>query len=321
MWRTGKGDQWDLSKLSGWHHLAVSAIGGQATFYVDAAPIGTLEFAMTEDLQMIGNVFMIDGPPGQYKHGIWDPNAINAAWGAEIKDLSVFMAGLTAGQIGTVMGPQIDGKLSAGSGPLSHLTLSESSCAFAGLISVFFEFEQSCQDGIQELDGRYPALTKVDSMIAWHETYELWPGLKFGQHFASRHSGYLTINTAAEYIFFLSAADMARLKIDGNDVVAIRGCHDSMQVETATIELKAGTHKLEVDYNEVEGASGLVLEWESEGSFTREAIPAQYLSHSRNTIKPGLIAQYYEYEQGCNLPETDGRSPSLIKVEKMVRSV
>ena len=113
------GDQWDLSKLSGWHHLAVSAIGGQATFYVDAAPIGTLEFAMSEDLQMIGNVFMMDGPPGQYKHGIWDPNAINAAWGAEIKDLSVFMAGLTAGQIGTVMGPQIDGKLSAGNCPLS----------------------------------------------------------------------------------------------------------------------------------------------------------------------------------------------------------
>ena len=81
VWRTGMGDQWDLSKLSGWHHLAVSAIGGQATFYVDAEPIGTLEFAMSEDLQMIGNVFMMDGPPGKYnEHGIWDPSAINAAW-------------------------------------------------------------------------------------------------------------------------------------------------------------------------------------------------------------------------------------------------
>ena len=106
--------------------------------------------------------------------------------------------------------------------------------------------------------------------------------------YALRFTGWLRVEEAGEYTFFLTATGASRLSIRGQWLMG----EDSWQRERVdgkkTLQLTAGWHPIKVDY--VQRGSkepALKVEWEGPG-VAREVVPASRLQSSRETVtEPG----------------------------------
>lgn len=88
--------------------------------------------------------------------------------------------------------------------------------------------------------------------------------------FGLRFSGFLHVPVDAEYRFFLSSDDGARLKIEDTTVVDNDGVHPA-GFRDGTIRLKAGVHELVVEYFEAHGEESIALELEG-GGLSRQPV-------------------------------------------------
>ncbi len=86
--------------------------------------------------------------------------------------------------------------------------------------------------------------------------------------FAAKFEGEFTAESAGNYTFYLSSDDGSVLFIDGQQVINNDGLH-AFQQQTATVNLSAGAHDIEVRYFENTGNAGLDLDWAGPG-FGRE---------------------------------------------------
>ena len=82
--------------------------------------------------------------------------------------------------------------------------------------------------------------------------------------FSIRFEAYFKIDKAGDYRFHLGSDDGSLLFIDGDAVVDVDGIHPHT-IGTGAKKLKAGVHKLVVDYSEVGGEESLSLELEGPG--------------------------------------------------------
>jgi hypothetical protein len=147
-----------------------------------------------------------------------------------------------------------------------------------GLGGEYFDLGSNVED-FPKLEGKKPALKRVDKTINFRSTGPTFPGTKLDNHFAIRWTGKIKIPKDGAYTFYLESDDGSRLLIDGKTVVDNGGLHE-MQEQQGNAELKAGEHDLVIDYfeNENDGGAGCVLSWKTKGT-EKEVVPASALFH------------------------------------------
>jgi hypothetical protein len=96
-------------------------------------------------------------------------------------------------------------------------------------------------------------------------------------NFSIRWSGYIKIESEAEYSFHTFSDDGVRLWIAGRPVINNWGDHSST-LNSGKIKLKKGYHSLRLDFYEHGGAAIIKLYWSTK-SVPMEIIPSAYLYH------------------------------------------
>jgi hypothetical protein len=145
-----------------------------------------------------------------------------------------------------------------------------------GLNAEFFDYTTSLSV-IPNLTGRTPQVTRTDAVVNYPSTSSAWPGLdsRFANTFATRHTGYLRIDTAGSYTLYVNSDDGSRVWLDGVQIINNDGLH-SMRERSATRTLTAGYHSLRVEFFENSGGAGLILSWAGPG-IAKQVIPAANL--------------------------------------------
>src|SRR5438128_8107918 len=142
-----------------------------------------------------------------------------------------------------------------------------------GLQGEYFDLGSNVED-FPKLEGKKPALKRVDKTINFRSTGPTFPGTKLDNHFAIRWTGKIKIPKDGAYTFFLESDDGSRLLIEGKTVVDNGGLHD-MQEQSGKVELKEGEHEIRTDYleHENDGGAGCVLSWKTKET-PKEVVPA-----------------------------------------------
>ncbi len=152
----------------------------------------------------------------------------------------------------------------------------------SGLVAEFFDNSglNVNTSGMPDLNGRNPDFTRIDSMVNYsNSNNQPWPGLSssFADEFSSRHTGYVRIDLAGNYTFYVNSDDGSKFWIDNQVIVENIGTH-SMREESGTIFLNPGYHSLRLEFFENFGWAGLELKWESD-TFSKQYVPAGSLFH------------------------------------------
>ncbi len=106
---------------------------------------------------------------------------------------------------------------------------------------------------------------------------------------SARWSGELSVDRQADYTFYLTTDDGARLTVDG-DVVVDAWVPRPPTTSEVTVSLAAGRHRLVVEFFEAGGGAVARLEWSAEG-LERQVVPADRVTADD---RPGWRAQYYQ---------------------------
>jgi hypothetical protein len=165
------------------------------------------------------------------------------------------------------------GMLESQVAPIAHGAAAE-----PGLLGEYFDLGVWTED-FPKLDGKKPVIKRADKMINFRSSGPAFPETKLTNQFAIRWTGTIKIPKDGNYRFFLESDDGSRLIMDGKTVVDNGGLHE-MQEQSDATELKAGEHKVEIDYfeNENDGGAGCVLSWKAAG-LSKEVVPASAFSH------------------------------------------
>ena len=152
----------------------------------------------------------------------------------------------------------------------------------SGLMAEFFDNAGLAVNtsGMPDLNGRVPDFTRIDPMINYsNSNNQPWPGLSssFADEFSSRHTGYVRIDIAGNYTFYVNSDDGSKLWINNQIVVENIGTH-AIREESGTIYLEPGYHSLRLEFFENFGWAGLELKWES-NIFTKQYVPQGSLFH------------------------------------------
>ncbi len=83
-------------------------------------------------------------------------------------------------------------------------------------------------------------------------------------NFAARYTGEFRVAQSGSHTFYLTSDDGSGLWIDGVQVVANDGTH-AARLRTATVNLTAGAHDIDLRYFEASGAATLDLDWAGPG--------------------------------------------------------
>jgi len=152
----------------------------------------------------------------------------------------------------------------------------------SGLVAEFFDNAGLSVNtsGMPDLNGRVPDFTRIDPIINYsNSNNQPWPGLSssFADEFSSRHTGYVRIDIAGNYTFYVNSDDGSKLWINNQVVVENIGTH-AIREESGTIYLAAGYHNLRLEFFENFGWAGLELKWESD-IFSKQYVPSGSLFH------------------------------------------
>lgn len=133
----------------------------------------------------------------------------------------------------------------------------------------------------QYYEGEWDALPDFDALQPVKTG--IVPGLEFspGQrsdNFAFRYSGAITVPADGVYQFHLASDDGSKLWIDDQLVVDNDRLHSVVE-RSGAAPLKAGPHRIRVEYFERGGSNVLELAWTGPDG-ERKAVPASALSHS-----------------------------------------
>ncbi|HYR45021.1 MAG TPA: PA14 domain-containing protein [Terriglobia bacterium] len=185
-----------------------------------------------------------------------------------------------------------------------------------GLTGEYFQMEGSLDDFPKIEASRKPSLQRVDKEINFESTLEAFPGTKLMDNFYVRWTGLLKIAKDGRYKFFLNSDDGSRLFIDGKQVVDNGGTHD-MSETSGEAELKAGNHEIKVEFFDAEEDAGCILSWETAG-VAKAVVPASVLFHKAAGGEPGLVAEYFNTEEGAeDFPDFPAsKAPDLKRVDK-----
>lgn len=116
--------------------------------------------------------------------------------------------------------------------------------------------------------------------------------------------GELLLPSAGTWTLHLTSDDGSSLSLGGRRVIDNGGRHP-MRERSVTLDLEAGPHPIQLDYEEVSGGAGVRLEWSSETT-PRGPIPASALRTAEG--EPGLRGVYFRGVKRCGLQPGSGRA-------------
>ncbi|MAT48550.1 MAG: hypothetical protein CMA27_01825, partial [Euryarchaeota archaeon] len=172
----------------------------------------------------------------------------------------------------------------------------------SGLIAEFFDNSGLGVNtsGMPDLSGRIPDYTRIDSMINYsNSNNQPWPGLSssFADEFSSRHTGFIRIDIAGNYTFYINSDDGSKLWIDNQVIVENIGTH-AMREESGTVFLNPGFHSLRLEFFENFGWAGLELKWESD-NFGKQYVPQGSLFHGAGVpIRQNDLVSWWPLDEG-----------------------
>jgi hypothetical protein len=136
--------------------------------------------------------------------------------------------------------------------------------------------------GWSDLEAQNPRLRRVVSSINSRNPNQVFGADPFATglapDYAARFRGWLRVERAGRYRFFLGADDGARLMIDGRPTLEIPIGTGSFQEAVEEVELRAGLFPIEVTYLQSVGSGELQLSFEPPGSERQVVRPSQFLA-------------------------------------------
>ncbi len=164
-----------------------------------------------------------------------------------------------------------------------------------------------------QLYNQLPPKNKIDKVISLNSdftgtTTDFVPNNLASIHlgrtstYSIRYYGYIKIEEADEYTFYLNSGDGSRLSIDKQVILLNDGTH-SCELAKAELFLDEGAHKIELLYFEKEGETCLELEYES-SRITRQKVPFNLFSTEILDLdNDGLIASLDIDSDGDGIPD------------------
>jgi hypothetical protein len=152
-----------------------------------------------------------------------------------------------------------------------------------GLWAEYFDF----RDGAfpQPPPERLPLLRRVQPLLNFGPSKEVFDGTEFQGHFFARWTGFIKVPADGIYTFFTQSDDGSRMFIDGRLVVNNNGLHP-WQEAAGSVHLKSGLYPIVVEYFDITGECGLRVLWAgswqaNEIISNKQIIPATMLFHSK----------------------------------------
>jgi len=188
----------------------------------------------------------------------------------------------------------------------------------SGLMAEFFDNSGLSVNtsGMPDLSGRTPDITRIDSIINYtNSNNQPWPGLSssFADEFSSRHTGFIRIDVAGNYTFYVNSDDGSKLWIDNQVIVENIGTH-AMTEGFGTLYLTQGYHSLRLEFFENFGWAGLELKWESD-IFSKQYVPAGSLLHGSGVpIRQGDLVSWWPLDEanGTLIGDLAGTSDLIL---------
>ena len=189
-----------------------------------------------------------------------------------------------------------------------------------GLLAEYFDFTTALTT-IPALNGRVPEVTRTDNQIAYASVTTAWAGLPttMVDTFASRHSGWLKVDTAGSYTVFIKSDDGSRLFLNGALVINNDGAH-GMRERSAVLTLPAGYHRLMVEFFEGTGGAGLEFRWSGPG-IAKQLVPASALWQAGDPplYRAGLQAEFFDYVESLSfIPDLSSRIAEVKRTDSQI---
>lgn len=143
-----------------------------------------------------------------------------------------------------------------------------------GLWGEYFDFSNGFPQPptVRKADAK-----RVDKTINFEMTDGDFGNTAFSDNFFVRWTGTLKVPQDGKYTFYTESDDGSRLLIDGKVVVNNNGPH-GMREMSGDSELKAGDHKITIEYFELGSDAGMKASW-SGPNLDKAIIGENYLSH------------------------------------------
>ena len=131
----------------------------------------------------------------------------------------------------------------------------------SGIFSEFYQWPGlASPEPWPDMANRKPDTTRIDAkMQIGHKDFPP----NYEDHFCSRHTGYLKIDTAGDYKFSLSADDHAKLWLDGK--LAVEQYYGKKGWNAGALPLTPGCHEFKVEFMESYGDNYVTLSWSGPG--------------------------------------------------------
>ncbi|MCX7645414.1 MAG: PA14 domain-containing protein, partial [Rhodobacteraceae bacterium] len=131
-------------------------------------------------------------------------------------------------------------------------------------------------------DAPPSATGSVSSLNHYRTNAAFWEGGR-ADRFAAKYEGFLNVEKAGKYTFYLRHDDGAQLFVNGQRVVSDTGtlpAGSPDRVSTVSLNLTAGSHAIEIRYFEKTGLQSLRLEWAGpDTAGARRLLDGAHLTH------------------------------------------
>lgn len=151
--------------------------------------------------------------------------------------------------------------------------------AVPGLVGEYYSIGANIEDFYDLLTLPQVQLKRIDAQVDFAGTLEDFGGTSLRDQFYVRWTGLLRAPRAGKYRFFTKSDDGSRLSIAGRKVVANDGLHQ-MTEESGEVDLKSGSHEIQIEFFDNRGPAGCIVSWEGP-EITKQVIPAAALFHRK----------------------------------------
>jgi len=248
----------------------------------------------------------------------------NLATGAHLLKIEMFEKGGHAGMLLKLKGPDTRNRWMYGRS-LFYTKQARSSRGAGkfGFKEEAFYFRMG--RGVPNLRGRKPNLVRDVRRVWYASTRRPWRGFARSDNFAVRWSGFLKINAAGRYSFWVASDDGSKLYIGNQLVVNNDGLH-GMRAKQGHKAIARGLHKLRLEFFEKTGGAGMLFRLKGKDTRNRwsygqanvystkkaKAVPKGSPIVSSNAL--GMFREEaFFFSQGRRVPSMDARKPDIIR--------
>lgn len=135
------------------------------------------------------------------------------------------------------------------------------------------------------VEGQTPNISKVvlQPDLKTDEDFGLGDGFK--DNFLAELTGWLSIEKDGKYEFSLDSDDGSDFQLNGKTVIDHDGLHSAGKPETASIELKAGTHPLRIRMFDKSVTQQVTLAWKPPGTEEFTTVPSTAVFTTANVVQ------------------------------------